>query len=195
MNMDMLKPLLTLLMVVLLQSCGSPPTWNGTDVTGVMPDLEFTLTDTNGSNVDAASLRGKPLLVFFGFTNCPHVCPTTLTRLSVVMKELGPQADYIRVAFVSVDPARDTPEVMKKYTTSFGPWLMGFTGSEQSITKLRESYGVYAAMESSDDQGTYNVMHSTAVFAFDARGRARLVISDVHNTAAVVADLKQLIKQ
>jgi len=169
--------------------------WNGTDVTGVMPDLEFTLTDTDGGNVNAESLRGRPLLIFFGFTNCPYVCPTTLTQLSVVMKELGPQAKYIRIALVSVDPARDTPQVMKKYTASFGPWLMGLTGSEQALTTLRESYGVYAAMESSDDKGTYNVMHSTAVFAFDAKGRARLVISDVHNTAAVVADIKQLINQ
>ena len=111
----------------------------------------------------------------------------------MIRKKLEADADNIQVVLVSVDPERDTPAVMKSYTASFGPWLLGLTGSEDALTKLRESYGVCAAMESSDSKGTYNVMHSTAVFAFDARGRARLLISDVNDVDAVVSDLKQLI--
>ena len=191
--MRALKLASILLLATLLQSCNQPLNWNASDVTGRMPDLEFTLTGPEGATVESRSLRGKPALIFFGFTNCPHVCPTTLTQLSVIRKALGAEADNIQIALVSVDPERDTPAVMKSYTASFGPWLLGLTGSEESLTSLRESYGVYAAMESSDSKGAYNVMHSTAVFAFDAKGRARLLISDVNDVDAVVSDLKQLI--
>jgi len=184
---------LTLLLVLLLQACKQPLSWHTTDVTGMMPDLEFSLIGPDGEIVEAVSLHGRPILVFFGFTNCPHVCPTTLTQLSVLMKKLGPQAENLQVVLVSVDPERDTPEAMKNYTASFGPWLLGLTGPEAALTTLRESYGVYAAMESSDTKGIYNVMHSTAVFAFDANGRARLLISDVYDDEAVISDLKQLI--
>ncbi len=194
-NMRALKLVLIPLMVMLLQACSEPLTWHASDVTGMMPDLEFTLTGPDGTAINAKSLQGKPVLVFFGFTSCPDVCPTTLTQLSVVMKQLGSQADDIQIALVSVDPGRDTPEVMKSYTASFGPWLLGLTGEEQALTRLRETYGVYAAMESSDDKGSYNVMHNAAVFAFDAKGRARLLIADVNDSDAVVSDLKQLIDQ
>ena len=178
---------------MVLQSCNKPLNWHATDVTGKMPDLEFNLTGPDGEIVKANSLLGKPVLIFFGFTHCPDVCPTTLTQLSVVMKKLGPQADDIQIALVTVDPDRDTPAVMKSYTASFGPWLLGLTGSEQALSTLRKTYGVYAAMESEDGKGSYNVMHSAVVFAFDAKGRARLLMSDVTDIDTVVADLKQLI--
>ena len=193
MNMKALKHTLILLLALLLQACSEPLDWHANDVTGMMPDLEFSLTGPDGEVVESRSLQGKPVLIFFGFTSCPDVCPTTLTQLSVVMKKLETQADAIQIALVSVDPDRDTAEVMKRYTASFGPWLLGLTGSEQALTTLREAYGVYAAMESSDDKGDYNVMHSAAVFAFDAKGRARLLISDVTDSDAVVSDIKQLI--
>jgi protein SCO1/2 len=191
--MSALKLTFILMLIVSLQSCKQPVHWNASDVAGAMPDLEFVLTGTEGERVEAHSLRGKPLLLFFGFTNCPHVCPTTLTRLSVLMKKLGADAEDIRVVFVTVDPDRDTPEVMKRYTTAFGPWLIGLTGPDEDLTRLRESYGVYAAMESSDEKGTYNVMHSTVVFGFDANGRVRILISDLDNGDGIVSDLKQLI--
>ena len=193
MNMHALKLILISLFAVSLLSCNEPLNWHASDITGTMADLEFSLTGPDSEKVDARSLLGKPTLIFFGFTNCPHVCPTTLTQLSVVMKKLGPQAGNIQVALVSVDPGRDTPEVMKSYTASFGPWLLGLTGTEDALDALRQNYGVYAAMESSDSKGEYNVMHSTAIFAFDAEGRIRLLISDVTDSDAVVSDLKQLI--
>ena len=195
MNMDLLRLTLTLFIAMMIQSCNQTLSWNATDVTGMMPDLQFSLTGSDGQTIDASGLQGKPTLIFFGFTHCPDVCPTTLTQLSVVMKKLGRQSKNIQVALVSVDPDRDTPEVMKHYTANYGPWLLGLTGPDTALTNLREAYGVYAAMESSDSKSVYNVMHSTAVFAFDAKGRARLLISDVHDTGAVVEDLKQLINQ
>lgn len=193
--MRTLKPALILLLVVLLQSCSEPPSWNASDITGMLPDLEFSLTGPDGEIVDSKTLLGKPVLIFFGFTSCPDVCPTTLTQLSVAMKKLGSRAKEIQVALVSVDPGRDTPEVMKAYTASFGPWLLGLTGTETALEAFRKTYGVYAAMESSGSKGDYNVMHTTAIFVFDAKGRARLLISDVTDSDAVVSDLAQLIDQ
>jgi len=186
---------LLVLVSLLLQSCSKPPDWNATDISGMMPDLEFSLIGPNGTQVVAATLQGTPVLVFFGFTSCPDVCPTTLTQLKLAIKTLGENTGGVQVVLVSVDPDRDTPEVMKSYTASFGPWLLGLTGSDEALTRLRETYGVYAAMESSDAKGSYNVMHSAAVFAFDAKGHARLLISDLSDNAAVVADLQQLIDQ
>jgi len=191
--MRTLKLSLLLLVSALLQSCSEPVNWHASDISGMLPDLEFNLIGPGGEQVDARSLQGKPVLVFFGFTNCPDVCPTTLTQLSVVMKKLGPQADDIQILLVSVDPDRDTPGVMEKYTASFGPWLLGLTGAEEDLDTLRKSYGVYAAMESSDDKGAYNVMHSATVFGFDSKGQARILISEVTDSDAVVSDLKNLI--
>lgn len=191
--MSALKSALTLLFVILLQSCHQPLHWNASDVSAALPDLEFALLGPDAELIDASSLQGRPVLLFFGFTNCPTVCPTTLTRLSVLMKQLGSDANNIQVVFVSVDPERDTVEVMQRYTASFGPWLLGLTGPEETLGRLRESYGVYAAMESSDSKGSYNVMHSTVIFAFDAKGRARLLISDLDDGDAFVSDIKQLI--
>lgn len=183
----------TLILVISLQSCKQPLHWNASDITGVMPDLEFTLLGPDGEPFESGSLLGKPVILFFGFTNCPSICPTTLTRLSVLMKELGPEAKDIQVVLVSVDPDRDTPEVMNRYTASFGPWLLGLTGPEEDLTRLREAYSVYASMESSDSKGNYNVMHAVVVFAFDANGQARLLISDLDDSDVVLSDLKQLI--
>jgi len=192
-EMSALKFAFSVLLLTTLLSCKQEVHWNAGDVAGAMPDLAFTLTGPDGETVDATSLRGKPVLLFFGFTNCPHVCPTTLARLAVLMKKLGPDAKDIQVVFVTVDPERDSPEAMQRYTAAFGPWLLGLTGEPQELKRLRESYGVYAAMESSDDKGDYNVMHTTVVFAFDADGKVRLLLSDLDDADAVVADLKQLI--
>jgi len=199
MNMPVLRLALKFavipLILLLLQSCNEPLSWHGSDITGMLPDLEFSLNGPDGEIVDAGSLRGKPVLIFFGFTNCPDVCPTMLTHLSVVIKYLAAQAGDVQVVLVSVDPDRDTPEVMKRYTASFGPWLLGLTGSEEMLGAFMKRYGVYAAMESSESKGTYNVMHSSTIFAFDADGHARLLISDVSDSDAVVSDIRQLINQ
>jgi len=181
------------LLASLLLSCGKTPAWHATDISGALPDLEFSLVGTDGQTVTSSQFLGRPVLVFFGFTNCPHICPTTLAKLDMVMDKMGAQASELQVLLVTVDPDRDTPEVMGKFTASFGPWLTGLTGKEERLKALRESYGVYAAMESSPDKGEYNVMHTTAVFVFDAQGRARLLMSDVSASDFVVEDLRRFL--
>lgn len=193
MTMQTLKTLSAVLFASLLLSCSKPPVWHATDISGALPDLEFSLVGTDGQTVKSSQFLGKPVLLFFGFTNCPHICPMTLAQLSMVIDKMGTRAEDIQVLLATVDPGRDTPQVMREFTASFGPWLTGLTGTEQALSTLRESYGVYAAMESSADKGEYNVMHTTVVFVFDAQGRARLLMSDVSNSDFVVADLRQLL--
>jgi len=191
--MRRLKTTLLLLLLLLIGACQQEPQWHGSDVTGMLPDLAFSLTGSDGKTITAKAFRGKPLLLFFGFTHCPDVCPTTLAQLKVAMQKLGSDADRISVAFVTVDPERDTPTVMQRYTAAFGPWLIGLTGSDQALADLRKTYGVYASMEAGDGNDGYNVMHTPIVFAFDAEGRIRLLIKDTSKPDAVVADIRNLL--
>ncbi|NIP18377.1 MAG: SCO family protein, partial [Xanthomonadales bacterium] len=117
----------------LLQACSEPVAWRGTDVSGILPDLEFTLTGSDGLETGADAFHGKATLLYFGFTSCPGVCPTTLNHVSVALDALGGPARNVHVLLVSVDPKRDTPEVMRKYTAGYGPWLHGLTGSEADL--------------------------------------------------------------
>jgi protein SCO1/2 len=184
---------LILALGLLAGACRQSPQWYGSDVTGTMPDLAFTLTGTDGRPVTATDLRGEPVLLFFGFTHCPDVCPTTLAQLKAAMQALGPDSNKIRVAFVTVDPERDTAAVMRRYTAAFGPWLIGLTGSDEALARLRKTYGVYASMEPGDGSDGYNIMHTPIVFVFDAKGRIRLLIKDTSNTDAVVSDIRNLL--
>lgn len=185
---------IALLFSFVLQACEPAYEWHGNNISGMMPELQFLLTGPDGQPVDSKSLRGKPVVVFFGFTHCPDVCPTTLAQLKVVRKELGDDANNIQSLLITVDPGRDTAAVMKAYTANFGPWLLGLTGSEADIAAILKTYGVYASMQSSDNQGDYTVMHNTSVFVFDDQGQARLLYTDVSDSAAVAADIRQLIK-
>lgn len=184
-----------LLITLGLQACKEPYVWHANDISGAMPDLQFALVGPDENQVTAKFLQGKPVIVFFGFTHCPDVCPTTLAQLKIVVNKLGQDADKIQVLLVSVDPGRDTPAVMKAYTAGFGPWLLGLTGPKEDIDALRNRYGVYASMGSSDERGSYNVMHTPAVFVFDGQGQARLLFTDVADSDAVVSDIRQLINQ
>jgi|SRR5690554_2694952 len=185
--------LVGLLVTLGLQACNEPYVWHANNISGAMPDLQFTLVGPDENRVDAKSLQGKPTVVFFGFTHCPDVCPSTLMQLKIVIDKLGSDADSIQTLLVSVDPERDSPAVMKAYAAGFGPWLLGLTGPEEEIDALRARYGVYASMETSDEMGHYNVMHTPAVFVFDAQGKARLLFTDVSDSDAVASDIRQLL--
>lgn len=131
-----------------------------TNVSGHMPDLDFRLTDDNGKPVTGADYRGKVVLLYFGYTHCPDVCPLTLAQLHVVMQRLGKQADDARILFVSVDPARDTPEVMHAYVNAFDKRAVGLTGSPRAIEALSKRYRSAFTREPSTKDGNYEVTHS-----------------------------------
>jgi protein SCO1/2 len=184
-----------LLSMLLLSACHQPPQWNGLDVSDMLPDLSFELTDSDGNTVNASAYHGKTTLLFFGFTNCPGVCPATLGQLSVALRELGKDADKVQVLLVSVDPERDTPEAMKTYTAKFGPWLHGLTGPAERLKTLNNAYKVDFMAQQADEDGNYEVVHSGRVFAFDKTGRCRLLLGDTTDTASIVDDLKLLVSE
>ncbi|HSM19160.1 MAG TPA: SCO family protein, partial [Hyphomicrobiales bacterium] len=130
----------------------------------------FTLTDTNGDRVTEESLLGKPSIIFFGFTHCPEVCPTTLYEMSVVLQALGDDADRVNAVFVSLDPERDTPQVMKDYLQAFDPHIRGLTGTPEQTREIAKAYRVYYKKVPLEN-GDYTVDHTALVYLFDAEGK------------------------
>lgn len=130
----------------------------------------FQLIDMNGRPVTEKSLLGKPTAIFFGFTYCPEVCPTTMAEMTAWLKALGPDADRLNVVFVSVDPERDTPEQLKLYLSNFDRRIQGFTGTPEAVAKTAKAYRVYYQKVATDGGG-YTLDHSSAIYLFDAQGR------------------------
>jgi protein SCO1 len=130
----------------------------------------FNLIDQNGQSFSDRDLKGKTFLVFFGFTHCPDVCPTTLFEISEIMRTLGPEADRIAALFISVDPERDTPEAMKDYLSSFDPHLRGLTGDAASLAAVAKAYRVYYKKVPLED-GDYTMDHTAIVYLMDKEGR------------------------
>ena len=172
--------------------------WSLYNVRGHLPDLKFSLQAANGQTVTADALEGKTVLLFFGYASCPDVCPTTMAQLTAVLGELGDAARDVRIVFVSVDPHRDTPEILQAYVNAFNPNTLGLTGNERQVADLARRYRVAYQIEKpkpGDDADTYDVTHSRGVYIFDNRGRARLLASDTDTVAAMVKDLRQLLAQ
>ena len=163
------------------------------NITGLLPPLRFSLTNQDGRPVSAEDFRGKVVLLYFGYTNCPDVCPTTLARLDRAVESLGSGAARVRVLFVSVDPARDTAAVLKRYVSAFGPEVVGLRGDGAALDTLIRRYRVTYHREPPDARGYYAVDHSSAVFIFDRDGDARLLAEESSPTKAIAADLRRLL--
>ena len=187
------RALATIALALSLAGCGSPePPFALQNVSGLLPRLKFSLTDQDNRPVTAQDYRGKVVLLYFGYTHCPDACPTTLATLAQSLRELGPAAARTRVLFVSVDPARDTPEVLKRYVGFFGTEFVGLRGDDDALTALSKRYRVAYHREAPDRNGYYAVDHSSAVFIFDATGRARLLARETDGAASNAKDLKRL---
>lgn len=164
-----------------------------TDVSGHMPDLDFKLIDDHGKPVTGADYRGKVVVLYFGYTHCPDVCPLTLAQLHVVMQRLGPLADQARILFVSVDPARDTPAVMHAYVNAFDPRAVGLTGDAREIEALSKRYRSAYTREPDGKDGNYEVSHSSAIYVFDSKGGARVLATPADSQDDLVHDLHLLL--
>jgi len=170
----------------------APPRGSVTDIAGVMPRLEFTMTRANdGKPVRAADYRGKIVILYFGYTHCPDECPTTLANLASVLARLGAKASRVRVLFVSVDPERDTEAVMKDYLSNFDPHVRGLTGDQASIDAAIKEYRVYAKKIPLKD-GDYTMDHTAVVYLMDKSGNF-VAPFDVTNQKpeAVAAELRR----
>jgi protein SCO1/2 len=149
----------------------------------------FELVDQNGKTVTQQDLRGKPFLVFFGFTHCPDVCPTTLFEVSEVLRALGPDADRVGALFVTVDPERDTPDKLKDYLSSFDPHLRGLTGDQTAVAAMLKAYRVYARKVPQDDG--YTMDHYAGIYLMDKNGQFVAPFRLNRGTAEAAAELRK----
>ncbi len=150
----------------------------------------FTLTDGSAKPVTDADFRGKFMLVYFGYTFCPDVCPTTLNDVAQAMDKLGARADRVRPVFITVDPGRDTPEVVRQYTAAFSPRLVGLTGSQAQITAVEREYRVYAAQHrTGPGPADYTMDHSSVLYLMDAKGQFAGIIRSDAGPDGIAADL------
>jgi protein SCO1 len=157
----------------------------------VVPSFE--LTDHNGQPFSSAALAGQPYAVFFGFTHCPDVCPTTLLEMSNALQRLGADADRLRVVFVTVDPERDTPEQLQQYLDSFDPRIIGLTGSQQKIAAAAKGWNAFHNKIPEGD-GSYTVVHSAYVYLMDRNNRLTGTMGFQETEDEQVAKLKALIE-
>ena len=172
--------------------------WNSTDLSGALPALQFTMTRaSDGKTVTAADFKGKIVLLYFGYTFCPDVCPTTLLNLTTMLKSVGKDADAVRVLFVTVDPDRDTLSVLKEYTEAFAPQVVGLRGTPDELATLAKRYRLSYSVTPAADGHPYEVTHSSAVYVFDRAGNIKLLFSGLAlakaDTEPELADLRTLI--
>jgi protein SCO1/2 len=182
-------------LTVLLAACGDGGArWHATDITGSMPALKFSLTRASDRRaVHADDYSGKVILLYFGYTHCPDVCPATLANLADAIARLGARANQVRVLFVTVDPNRDAAPALSVYARSFGPQIDGLRGTDDQLTDVARRYRVIYSVTPASPERPYEVMHSDAVFFFDRNGRARLVTTKTDDIAGTAADLKRLL--
>jgi protein SCO1/2 len=190
-----LRRLLAAVAVLMLAACTSGgPTFLASDVTGSSFGHDFALQDPSGKERTLEDFRGKAVVVFFGYTQCPDVCPTTLATLAQAMKELGPDADRVQVLFITVDPDRDTPDLLSKYVPSFDPRFLGLRGDADATARTAKEFKVIYQKVPGPTPGSYTMDHSAGSYVFDAKGRLRLFVSNGQGADVYAHDLRELLR-
>jgi protein SCO1/2 len=164
-----------------------------TDVTGLDYARNFALTDHTGKPRTLADFKGKAVVMFFGYTQCPDVCPTTMMELAGVMKELGPLADRVQVLFVTIDPERDTPALLAQYVPAFDPRFLGLYGDAAATDKVAKEFKVFYQKVPGKTPGSYTMDHTAGSYVFDPQGNIRLFVQNGQGTESLVHDLKLLL--
>ena len=170
------------------------PKFQSSDVTGATFGRNFSLTDATGKPRTLADYRGKAVVIFFGYTQCPDVCPTTLAELAEVMKRLGPDADRVQVLFVTVDPERDTADLLSKYVPAFDPRFMGLRGDAAATEAVAKEFKIIYQKQPGATPGSYTMDHSAGTYIFDPQGRLRLYVSYGQGPEVFAHDLRELLK-
>jgi protein SCO1/2 len=164
-----------------------------TDITGADFGLDLQLTDFNGQARKLADFRGKAVVVFFGYTHCPDVCPTTMSELASAMKKLGAEADKVQVLFVTADPERDTPEILKQYVTAFDPRFLGLRGTSEQTAQAAKDFKVLI-QKNPGNAANYTVDHSSGTYLYDPQGRLRVYVSYGQGADVFAHDIAALLK-
>lgn len=167
--------------------------FKNTDVSGLDYAKDFALPDHNGKLRTLADFKGKAVVVFFGYTQCPDVCPTTLAEMATVMQQLGPLADRVQVLFITVDPERDTREMLAKYVPSFDPRFIGLVGDKESTERVAKEFKVFYQKVPGKEPGSYTMDHTAGSYVFDPEGRIRLFIRHGQGAEPITHDLKLLL--
>lgn len=185
---------LGILLTLLVTACSQPAHFNATDLTGSTTiGTDFSLPDQTGKLHRLSDFKGKVAIVFFGYTQCPDVCPTTLSTLREVMTQLGPQAERVQVLFVTLDPQRDTPALLAQYVPSFHPTFLALRGDDAATGATAQAFKVFYKKQPGSAPGTYSIDHSTGSYVYDPQGRLRLYVKYGDTAEHITGDLKQLL--
>lgn len=192
-----MQRMLWLALALLVAGCGQQQVeWNGKDISDLMPKLEYTLLDETGSETSASDYGNQVRVLFFGFTSCPDICPATLAHVRNAIREVPQELqDDIQVLFVSVDPKRDTPEALAEYTEFFGPQFVGMTGSEEQLRAFSRRYRTTFGYGEPDEEGQYDVSHSSAIYVFDRQGEVRLLLRSDLTAEQIAEDLTHILRE
>lgn len=182
-------------LAILLAGCSEPKHFVSTDLSMVDWGKDFSLTDHHGKNVRLADFSGKAVVLFFGYLQCPNFCPLTLARLAETMQLLGEDAKRVQVLFVTLDPERDVPAALKEYVTTFDPSFLGLYTTAAATPELALGFRIYFRKVPTADGKNYSIDHAVFSYAYDARGRLRLLLRDTLSAAQLAADLRRLLRQ
>jgi len=183
------------LMALAVTACGPEgPRFQASDVTGAAFGHDFKLTDQNGKPRTLADFRGKAVVIFFGYTQCPDVCPTTLSDLAAAMQKLGTDASRVQVLFVTVDPERDTPELLSQYVPAFNPTFLGLYGDAAATAAAAREFKVLYQKQPGSTPGSYSMDHSAGTFIFDPQGRLRLYVGTGQGPDVYAHDIRELLR-
>jgi len=169
--------------------------FNSVDITGANYGHDFTLTDHNGTVRHLTDFRGKVVALFFGYTQCPDVCPTTMAELSEVKKALGNDGSKLQVLFVTVDPERDTPGVLKPYMENFDPTFLALRSAPEQLPEVAKEFKVFYQKVEGREPGSYTMDHSAGTYIYDPRGQIRLFARNGAGAAPLVSDIKTLLSE
>jgi protein SCO1/2 len=187
--------LLSVLAVLVLAACSpEKPTFNGIDITGADYAKGINLTDHNGQARSLIDFKGKVVVVFFGYTQCPDVCPTTMTELVEVKRLLGADGDKLQGVFVTVDPARDTPELLKAYMTNFDPTFVAFIPTADQLAVVAKDFKIYYKKQDGKTPTSYTMDHSAGSYVFDTQGNVRLYSRYGSGAQVLAQDIQTLLK-
>jgi protein SCO1 len=181
------------MLCVALTGCGgSGVQFKNVDITGADYGKDFSLMDHTGKTRTLADFRGKAVLMFFGYTHCPDVCPTTLAELKTVKEQLGPDGERVQVLFVTLDPERDTREVLARYVPAFDPTFIGLRGDAGATAKVAKDFKVFYQKVPGSRPDNYSMDHTAGSYVFDPQGRLRLFVRE-GNPANLVSDVRVLL--
>jgi len=180
--------------VLAVAACSpTAPKFEGSDVTGIGYARDFRLIDHTGKTRTLADFRGKVVVLFFGYTQCPDVCPTTLSELAATMQKLGPDAERVQVLFVTVDPERDSPDLLARYVPAFNPRFLGLYGDVAATEATAKEFKILYQKQPGPTPGTYSVDHSAGTYIFDPEGRLRVYESYGRGPEVFAHDIRALL--